>query len=53
MQDVITKARKIREIHNISLKQPITSLTVITTNDSLINSLNYLRTYIEEEVNVP
>jgi isoleucyl-tRNA synthetase len=53
MQGVINNARKIRETKNISLKQPIISLTIITNNDSLIASVLRLRTYIEEEVNTP
>lgn len=43
----------IREKNKISLKQPITSLTVITKDESLIQSLTVLKKYIEEEVNTP
>lgn len=53
MQEVIVQARKIRESKNISLKKPIISLTVITNNESLIKSINHLKSYIEEEVNTP
>lgn len=51
MQHVIMRVRKVRESKLISLKKPIISVTVITNNQSFIDSISRLRSYIEEEVN--
>lgn len=36
MQMIIENARKLREFHKISLKQPVNSLTMLTTDESLL-----------------
>ncbi|CAD8185795.1 unnamed protein product [Paramecium octaurelia] len=53
MQMVIENARKLRETHKISLKQPVNSLTILTTDETLLQSVQLLSKYIEEEINTP
>lgn len=50
--NVIETARKLRENKNISLKQPIMSLTIVNKKKDIFNQLKPFLTYIEEEVNV-
>ncbi|CAD8078642.1 unnamed protein product [Paramecium sonneborni] len=53
MQIVVQAAKKLRESHQITLKQPINSLTILTTDEQLIQSVQFLSKYIEEEINTP
>jgi isoleucyl-tRNA synthetase len=49
---IIETARKLREVRNISLKQPIMSLTVVNKSKDVFGQLEPFLVYIEEEVNV-
>ena len=49
---IIETARKLRENKNISLKQPIMSLTVVNKSKDMFNQLKPFLAYIEEEINV-
>lgn len=46
--NIIETARKLREVKNISLKQPIMSLTIVNSNDNLLADLKEFLPYIEE-----
>ena len=50
--NVIETARKLRDNKNISLKQPIMSLTIVNKSQELFNQLKPFVGYIEEEINV-
>lgn len=50
--DIIETARNLREKKNISLKQPIMSLTVVNKSEQLFEDLKPLLGYVEQEVNV-
>lgn len=49
---IIETARKLRENKNISLKQPIMSLSILSQNEGLLADLAEFLPYIEEEINV-
>lgn len=49
---IIETARKLRENKNISLKQPIMSLTIVNKSEELAANLKEFLPYIEEEINV-
>ncbi len=49
---IIETARKLREQKNISLKQPISSLTVVNRKQGLFEGLSALLPYIRDEINV-
>lgn len=49
---IIETARKLRENKNISVKQPIMSLTIVNKSDKLYDDLKQFLPYIEEEINV-
>jgi len=53
MQRIIELARKMREKKKVSLKQPITSVSLITSSKELYDSLKPLLKYLEEEINTP
>ncbi|CAD8161022.1 unnamed protein product [Paramecium pentaurelia] len=53
MQIVVESARKLREAHKLSLKQPVNSLTILATDEQLLQSVQFLSKYIEEEINTP
>lgn len=50
--NIIETARKLRENKNISLKQPIMSLTIVNSSEELAANLKEFLPYIEEEINV-
>lgn len=52
MMSIIETARKLRENKNISLKQPIMSLTIVNKSKQLFEELKPFLNYIDEEVNV-
>jgi len=52
MMTILEDARILKEARKVSFKQPTKSLTVITENDDLIDSLKSLVTYIQDEINV-
>ena len=52
MMSIIETARKLREQKNISLKQPIMSLTVVNKSTQLFEEIKPFLDYVEEEVNV-
>lgn len=49
---IVETARKLREQKKVSLKQPITSLTVINRNQTVFEELTPFLAYIQEEINV-
>lgn len=49
---IIETARNLREKKNISLKQPIMSLTFINKSEEVFEGLQPFIRYIEEEINV-
>ena len=49
---IIETGRKLREQKNISLKQPIMSLTIVSGNEVLMGELKPFLAYVEEELNV-
>ncbi len=49
---IIETVRKLREQKNISLKQPISSLTVVNRKQGLFEGLSALLPYIRDEINV-
>lgn len=51
VQEVIETTRQLRDNKKISLKQPISALTVISNSHSKLENLKQLVTYIEEETN--
>jgi isoleucyl-tRNA synthetase len=52
LQTVLELGRKIRERRNISLKQPVAEILVVTANDAVHEGLSILKNYILEEFNV-
>ena len=52
MMTLLEDARVLKEVRKVSFKQPTKSLTVLTDNDELIESLKSLATYLQEEINV-
>lgn len=49
---IIEIARNLREKKNISLKQPIMSLTLVNKSEELFHNLKPFLNYIEQEINV-
>lgn len=49
---IVETARKLREQKKVSLKQPISSLTLVNRNPAVFEGLAPFLTYIQEEVNV-
>jgi isoleucyl-tRNA synthetase len=52
MQSAILIGRKIRDNKKISLKTPLYTFTVVETNETVINYLKSLESYIKDELNV-
>ena len=52
VMNIIETARKLREQKKVSLKQPITSLTVVNRDQKLFDALAPFLPYIQEEINV-
>ena len=52
MQTIIDMARNLRENNNISMKQPLMSLTVVNKSQEYLDSLKPVLVYIQEEINV-
>ena len=52
VMSIIETARKLREQKNMSLKQPIMSLTIVSKDQELFDQLAPFLTYIREQINV-
>lgn len=51
-QEIIVTGRKLRDNKNVSLKHPITSLTIIDKSVARLDGLKPIVRYLEEELNV-
>lgn len=49
---IVETARKLREQKKVSLKQPISTLTIVNRNPAIFNDLSPFLNYIQEEINV-
>ena len=52
VMNIIETARKLREQKKVSLKQPISSLTIVNKNQSLFDGISLFIGYIQDEINV-
>eukprot|EP00825_Cyclidium_porcatum_P035469 TRINITY_DN3720_c0_g2_i3.p1 TRINITY_DN3720_c0_g2~~TRINITY_DN3720_c0_g2_i3.p1 ORF type:complete len:502 (+),score=106.66 TRINITY_DN3720_c0_g2_i3:75-1580(+) len=52
MQSIINLARTLREKKKINLKQPIQAITIVKNDKEWLTSLDILKQYIQEELNV-